>query len=467
MDTCKSLNLDHFAQDVLRAFQTWYHKEHLKVGRLDDLLIIQEKVRLLPDPTAGFNLRRATNELILEALDALPERDGEAASVLRQRFIQQKSQLEVAFKLNRSRDQVSRMQRTAVRAVADWICNHEQALRGTRLEQLSTKIEAQTYLPVESHQARYQALLAYLRESEPAPVGIISGMGGIGKTTFAGQLAQELVEDMAFTGLLWCTIQADRTDETGARLAQRVFTEITRQAGLDEAPLQQMQDNLKTLFAAQKVLVVIDNLEEANALEELVDALKDVLGQSSGLLTSRFEPLPGPDFQACSLDELTLLDATSFITRLQQHEPADEQLSAAQVERLYDVVGGNPQALLLILNLLPHFTLDDLLEDLSQPHLKQVEHLYRHIYMRVWNQLSDPGCQTMLAIGLAAPIDLDFEHLQALTELSRAQLRSTILELSQHRLLLTHGNPDRRRYAIHRLTETFLRSDLLPPGLNI
>ena len=467
MNTSKSLDLDQFAQDVLRAFQTWYHKEHLKVGRLDHLLLVKEKISRLPDPTAGFNRRRATNELILEALEALPECDGEAADVLRQRFIQQKSQLEVAFKLNRSRDQVSRMQRSAVRAVADWICDQEQTLRRARLEQLSENIKAQTYLPVESHQARYQALLAYLREPQPAPVGIISGMSGIGKTTCAGQLAQELVEDMAYTGLLWCTIQADRADETGAKLAQRVFTEITRQAGLDEAPLQQMQDNLKTLFAAQKYLVVIDNLEEANALEELVSALKDVLGPSSGLLTSRFELLPGPDFQACSLDELTLQDATSFITRLQENEPAEEQLNAAQIERLFDVVCGNPQALLLILNLLPHFSLEDLLEDLSQPHLKQVESLYRHIYMRVWNQLSDPGCETLLAICLAAPTDLDFEHLQALTELSRAQLRSTILELSQHRLLLTHGSPARRRYAIHRLTETFLRTDLLPPGLNI
>jgi hypothetical protein len=136
-------------------------------------------------------------------------------------------------------------------------------------------------------------------------------------------------------------------------------------------------------------------------------------------------------------------------------------ITLADAKAIYDRVGGNPLALKLVVSLAAVQPLAHILKDLEQIHPGAVEDLYRHIYWKAWRSLS-PAAQTLLQ---AMPLITDAgalpEQLQALSGLSEMELWPSISELWSRSLLEIRGALHEKRYSIHRLTETFLRTEII------
>lgn len=116
-------------------------------------------------------------------------------------------------------------------------------------------------------------------------------------------------------------------------------------------------------------LVVVDNLENEAIADYLLNHLMGMAGPSRFLLTMRTRAAGQAAVRNASLPELSLEDAA----RLLRHHAADVGIMVAaeatddDVARIYEVTGGNPLALNLVVSLLDSLPLAQALESGRSP----------------------------------------------------------------------------------------------------
>src|SRR6185436_8118195 len=101
--------------------------------------------------------------------------------------------------------------------------------------------------------------------------------------------------------------------------------------------------------------------------------------------------------------------------------------SPAQLDSIYQVVGGNPLALKLIVGQIAIFPLPQVLENLKQAQGKKIDELYTYIFWQAWNALDSVSQQGLLAMPLAQ--DGDFAQLSAVTGLKVDALNDALERL--------------------------------------
>jgi hypothetical protein len=133
--------------------------------------------------------------------------------------------------------------------------------------------------------------------------------------------------------------------------------------------------------------------------------------------------------------------------------------STVQLDSIYQVVGGNPLALKLVVGQIAIFPLPQVLDNLKQAQGKKIDELYTYIYWQAWNSLDVIVQRVLLAMPLAQ--DGDFAQLRAVTNLKVDELNDALERLVMLSLIEVGGNDlVDRRYHIHRLTETFLLTEV-------
>ena len=138
--------------------------------------------------------------------------------------------------------------------------------------------------------------------------------------------------------------------------------------------------------------------------------------------------------------------------------PTLAQASQAELDSIYQVVGGNPLALKLIVGQVRFLSLPQVLDNLRQAQGKKIEELYTHIYWQAWQALDETSQKVLLAMPLAQ--DGDLAQLAAVSQLAVAELADALDRLVSLSLVDVRGNLAERQYRIHRLTETFLLTEV-------
>jgi hypothetical protein len=128
---------------------------------------------------------------------------------------------------------------------------------------------------------------------------------------------------------------------------------------------------------------------------------------------------------------------------------------------LYDVVGGTPLALKLIAAQMAHWPLPALLDNLRRARDHAPERLYTFIYQRAWLALGDPARQLLLSLLPLAADGEDVGWLRAMSFLSPDTFDDALGQLRAYSLLETAGPDSAPRYRLHRLTTTFLQTEVL------
>ncbi len=459
-------------QTVHAVLRNW-HAGGYEERPWSEMLIVQAHLAGQPMP----NPELAVKEVLLEGLDILEQQAGsEAAEILRLRFLDSLTAKSTANRLNLTENVVYKQQRAAIEDLATVVAQAERAARSTQAAHILRRLEIQEPPPlfgVDDKKAELTALLT--REGPPWIIAVV-GIGGIGKTSLADHAVRALAATPVFADIAWVSARQDHftlwdglqesPKGTPALTTEGLVETLVEQLGfrdLAHLSLDQKQAGLRTRFKASPYLVVVDNLETAADYSALVPDLQGLASPTRFLLTGRRSLHDYPGVHSLGLDELSASDSLALL-RYEAGARGLADVAEAPEETLrqvYEVAGGNPLALKLLIGQMHTLSLPKVVGDLRQARGQTVEELYRFIYWRSWNLLSDEARKVLAIMPLVAEGGGGLEQIIALSTLADEPLTAALKQLVTLCLVHVGGAVEARRYSIHRLTETFLLNEVL------
>lgn len=460
--------------EAVRQLLKYWHKsdlpdlEPLTKLRLYKRLVMQSG-QVSPEPSA------IVRQLLNQSLMLLGTRHKPTSDLLQQRYIEGDTVKKMALDLHVTESNYYHLQNDALSQLADIILEQEQE---ACLEyQMAAKVRLETP-PDQSlfgvSQERKQLYTVIEQTGQPWLIAI-DGIGGIGKTALADALAHEFVEADRFYDIAWVSARQQEflpgfglrpaTHASRPALDVGTFTDTLLEQLDGGLPLSALPEEkmlvLTRLLKRFPCLVIVDNLETIADYQTLLPALRKLANPSKFLLTSRHSLHAYSDVFCVSLEELGQADAFAFL----RHEaevrglPALASALPAQLESIYEIVGGNPLALKLVVGQIRVLPLSLVLENLKQAQGKRTDELYTYIYWQAWQALAPASRQVLLAMPLAQ--DGTLAQLIALSELEADGVNQALEQLMALSLVEVRGDLEQHRYRIHRLTETFLLNEVV------
>jgi len=125
---------------------------------------------------------------------------------------------------------------------------------------------------------------------------------------------------------------------------------------------------------------------------------------------------------------------------------------------VFAVVGGNPLALILTISQMQTIPPNQVLAGLQAG---SIDELYRFIFWKAWSLL-DQDAKEILFVIQRANDQANWEWLMLTTEFSLSQMYVALQQLLDLSLIQPQKDDESGRlYRIHRLTSTFLRTEVL------
>lgn len=432
---------------------------------LEHLLLVREELASREAEGEHCTARRAAYVVLEDMVERLARRDEVGAKVLRYRFFEGQITRHVAARLHASPDQVNRWQRAAIENLTAILIEQETWRRQERSRLLLEDLPTPSYsrlFGTRSLQAEITEQL--LRQEEPLVIAL-SGIGGIGKTSLADAIARQAAPELAFERIIWLRAFLDPfASDAAIERSWAQVEESMAEALFGNAPVQgEVENLLDDMLHRTAVLMIIDNLEQKDQTIHFFDQVRRFAGPTKFLLTTRARPTVSAPVYLRSLSELDLADASDLL-RYQDLVTGTKvmaEASKADIRAIYEVTGGNPLALKLVAGLSAVMSLSDILAGLQKSRPGPIENLYRQIYWQTWQTLSPDAKLLLQAMPLVAETGGLPQQLQAFSGLPEETFWSAVHELFARSLLEVRGTVHERRYSIHRLTETFLRTEII------
>lgn len=432
---------------------------------LDNFLLVKQEASTSGVPTGR---PYTTRQVVVDQLETLAAQDETAADILRWRFLNNRTLIWVAHKRNVSEYTISRMQNVAIEKLAKIIQQVEIALRQAQLDNWRALMPPATYSHLFGLDEPSRLLAESLLGNSDPPVIALVGIGGIGKTALADAVTRTVMEQFHFSGIHW--LRPEPPTMSGAALSPDHLLDLTLAdlaQSLDIRPVpptpEERRQVVRQRLNAAPHLVIVDNLEDAAFVDHLPEHLVDLATPSKFLLTCRPKPGGLTPVRRFILPELSLANSAALI----RHHAAEiglTELAAAgddTMEQIYVVTGGNPLALKLVVGMADRVSLPQLLRDLTTGRAGRIAETYRLIYRQTWQTLSQPARDLLQAMPLVSGDGGNLHYLQRISGLDENNLALARDELVKRSLLEVRGTLDEKLFGIHRLTETFLRTDII------
>lgn len=465
------------SEEQVRQALTLWHQSDIHGSPFAELLVWQ-----LANADGAAGVRRATNQVLLDALGLLASDDPEAQRLLELRFLREESAQRIAPMLNVVEGTVWRKQRDAIARLTEIIQTQEAQAHADRISRFAGRLPGTTdkiLFGIESHLA---TLAAEIKRKEAPYLIAIEGIGGIGKTTLAGALVYQLLGDARWQEVAWVTAAQQLFNGGGAikpitrpaltseALVDALVEQLLRaEIGTSALSMEQKRTMLQHRFRAYPHLVVIDNLETLQDIEALLSTLRKWVNPTKFILTSRISRYYETDLYHLVVPELSELDALALI-RTEATVRNNQALATAaddDLRAIYGTVGGNPLALRLVVGQTHIHGLNHVLADLQEARGRSVEQLYHYIYWQVWNNLDELAQQALLLMPLVTEAGGDIAYLTAMAAgggLSAEEVGNALERLVAQNLVDSRGGLHERCYTIHALTRTFLQEQVLKWG---
>jgi hypothetical protein len=154
------------------------------------------------------------------------------------------------------------------------------------------------------------------------------------------------------------------------------------------------------------------------------------------------------------IDELDKATAIELIA----YTAANKKVMDCDEEAVYDLVGGNPLAIILVVSLMRHLPPAKIFKTIRSG---ETADLYTFIYQQSWQAISHSARALLFTIQRAGDV-AEWSWLELTDDDQHIPLEETISELIDFSLVYSQsGENGDRRYSIHRLTSTFLRTEIL------
>ncbi len=457
---------------VHNALRAWDKVISRKDDLLSSLVLYQDvKETSVSSASSASSVpmpRLKTNHVISSALLKLERQNQTFADILNNRFILSKTLGQTAELLEMTLDQIRHNQRQAIEELTAIISHDETERRKQRIHEIESKMPPSTYSALFGCDDGLDLLVSQILSAETSFVVAITGIGGIGKTALADKVTRTVVSHFRFNEIVWIRADAlsldnDSLDYSTAidlfanEIAKSVAPEVAGNASR-ESRLARVRQVLKE----EPHLIVIDNLETISNTAFLMRQLQDWASPSKFLLTTRVRPIGEASVFSYSVDSLGSADAGSLLRHHAQiiGQPDLAIATDDQASYIYDIVGGNPLALKLVVSLAMTMPVEFVLNDLTQGNTSEVELMYDRIYKRTWQALTHTQRRLLRAMPLVAESGGSVEQIRAITALDDIELWPAMNDLVNRSLLELLGTTWERRYGVHRLTASFLQTNI-------
>ncbi|MBI3974604.1 MAG: leucine--tRNA ligase [Chloroflexi bacterium] len=293
------------------------------------------------------------------------------------------------------------------------------------------------------------------------PLVSIEGLGGVGKTTLAKEVAYRALEPLSdrsgqFDAAVW--VSAKSRPEQRLWLVEVLRTILRVLAG--EQPTDISHEDrvaqVSQLLKTHRTLLVIDNFETVDD-PDLVTWMEYVPEPSKVLVTGRYGQLRG--VKAVHLRGLEDQPALTLIRRhanalgLRQLEMAPDDVLLPLVR----VTEGNPLALAMSVGFVKRrgLTLDRIVDDLHSAG-QNTEGLFSELFARAWTSLSSDARSLLMGIAMF-PDSVQREPLAVASDLRGYRLDSAVAHLREMLLIESSAELEQsqQRFSIHSLTKSY------------
>ncbi|MEC3976755.1 AfsR/SARP family transcriptional regulator [Amycolatopsis sp. H20-H5] len=320
--------------------------------------------------------------------------------------------------------------------------------------------------PVPTFVGREALLDDLLAAASPDPdrdaplVLVLTGVGGIGKTALAVQLAHR-VSGAYPDGQLFVSLRGTTAEP---RQPEAVLAAFLRSLGVppDRIPADPEEGAclFRSVLHGRRVLLVLDDAADETQLRPLLPAAPGC----AVIATSRFT-LGGLELgRLIPLDVLPDAEAVALLARLS----GDERVKAGTpaLDRVLDVCGGLPLALRIVGSRLAdksRWTLDDVAEALSEEHsrldwLRNGDLAVRSSLSLSYRQLDPLARRVFRGLGLAPLAEFPGWTAAVLAELPIDSAERALDDLHRRHLVLVTGRDGGRpRYRMHDLVRSLAR----------
>lgn len=471
MHTKPWLDVEQLHKAIHKILKAWHKTADSTTDPLAFLLVVRQL-----NEQDGADLHQTIHRFLLNCLEELSRQDGEAASLLQQRFIERQKVVALTSIKNASQEAIFDWQEKAIRKLSVIVYRRETAVLQQYRQQMEEKVPTALRSLLYGVESSLPGLLEILLNSQAFWLVALCGIGGSGKSSLAFRLVDEVIDFGHFEDIVWITaVNQDEKENLlpGEKVTYQVLKTLAHTLNIplpSHHSLENLLPPLRRYCKSHRCLVIVDNLETPQAINHLLEHLATLITPSKFLLTSRAYPLPlsHPDWlHIHTMTELPLEEVAKLVAGIFRPQNNQERLDMPQIQSIYNLVGGHPQAIRLVIRLLEQFELADILNDLVRATPGDMAHMYRRIYWLAWQTLS-PQAQQLLKAMLLTSEETGAGRTQLLhnSGLEETQLGQAMTELIDRFLLEVRGTIQQKRYNIHRLTRTFLSTEIVKwPGV--
>lgn len=450
-----------FIKTVHLALKRYHRDKELADHPLTRLTLVEEIRRQHEWSNTPHGRAAALREALSEALSLMEAKDKEQAEFLRSRFWRGESAVQMAWKRGMAESTLYIYQEKAIRSFALALWELE---RIARFKVKERQHYLQRNLPVPSYTRLFGVddVLTQLQEVLTNPEGpwliSIEGLKGLGKTSLAHNLASWAALTGSFADIAWAT--ASKPVFTWEIFEETVATQL-KFSDLLQKPPSDREPAFYALLKSLPYLIIIDDLETSADCIALLPRLRKLASPSRFILTNCYSLSGFPYVFCLTLNELKEADAFALI-RYESQLKGVFSLAEADVttlRQIYAVTGGNPLAIKLVVSRARFLPLERVIRQLREATGQLYRGFYRLIYGHSWNVLSNDAKKILLTMPYLPPDGVSWEYMQTATGLEEENLNIAIEELVVMSLLQVNSSAE-KRYSIHRLTCTFIRTGL-------
>jgi transcriptional regulator with XRE-family HTH domain len=340
-------------------------------------------------------------------------------------------------------------------------------------------------------------------EGHKSPVAVITGIGGIGKSTLAYEAAVQSVQRGYYDAFIWESAKTRQFNHgeieaiefpspwshfspslTLEGLLDSLIFYFGREDLLDgSASLETKLGEILHELPKKRYLLVLDNLESCHNPRLVMVYLTQIMQQTGTafLITSREVPayFDGFNLTLRGLDPGAAVNFLQYEGQIRNIPPLRDNLKdpeiAQAIGQIITQTGGHPLALGLVTRQLTTFSLDRVLEDLRTGYneVASLRHrpaggLYSYLFKTAWDNLTRPAGRLLMKLPAAQGKFLTENEIAVLAGIApdeRVRFDLSLAELVRYSLLEVTGE-FQKRYRLHPLTHNFLSTGLITQWQN-